>query len=231
MKILVVEDNRVSAKLLEVDLKKAGYEVELAKSGPTALEYLKGGAEVGLIIMDVRMPEMSGLELLRVLKSSDAYKKIPVIMTTGVADAETVQEAVRMGCHYYLLKPFNSDVLLRKVRETLASDKAVLRSKQQMMNQLGLDEPAYNTVLREFSHLLGAKIVELEKTPPESVQPALEVCCRELHEGASVLGAERLIDILDDCSPSGAGTQRPDASAVLKEMKALQGTLPLSPVS
>ena len=115
-RILVADDERSLRELLAIVLRREGYDVQLAESGDTALAALKRGP-VDLLISDIKMPDMSGVEVLRAAKASDA--SLPAIMMTAYASTETAVEAMRLGACDYLIKPFDLDELKLKVREKL----------------------------------------------------------------------------------------------------------------
>ncbi len=117
-RILVVDDERSLRELLAIVLRREGYEVVLAEDGQTALAALNRGP-LDLLISDIKMPDMSGVEVLRAAKASDAA--IPAIMMTAFASTETAVEAMRLGACDYLIKPFDVDELKLKVREKLES--------------------------------------------------------------------------------------------------------------
>jgi two-component system response regulator PilR (NtrC family) len=117
-RILVVDDERSLRELLAIVLRREGYEVLLAEDGQAALAALSRGP-LDLLISDIKMPDMSGVEVLRAAKASDAA--IPAIMMTAFASTETAVEAMRLGACDYLVKPFDVDELKLKVREKLES--------------------------------------------------------------------------------------------------------------
>jgi two-component system response regulator PilR (NtrC family) len=103
-------------ELLAIVLKREGYEVLLAENGQQALAVIEGGA-IDLIISDIKMPDMSGVEVLRAAKAADPG--VPTMMMTAFASTETAVEAMRLGACDYLIKPFDVDELKMKVREKL----------------------------------------------------------------------------------------------------------------
>lgn len=122
--LLVVEDN---ASLLEyIRILLEGYAVITAENGQIALEKLATLAEKGqsadLIISDIMMPVMDGLELLNVLKNHDAYRHIPVIMLTAHQKFDIKLEALRIGVDDYMVKPFQEAELLARVRNLIANN-------------------------------------------------------------------------------------------------------------
>ena len=115
-RILVADDERSMRELLAIVLRREGYEVVVAENGQTALAVLAKG-HVDLLISDIKMPDMSGVEVLRAAKVADAG--LPAIMMTAFASTETAVEAMRLGACDYLVKPFDVDELKLKVREKL----------------------------------------------------------------------------------------------------------------
>jgi CheY-like chemotaxis protein len=104
MSILIVEDNPVSAKLVDQTLKKYDFETIMASNGVEAFEIIsKNPSSIEIVITDVMMPEMDGLILADKIKTSQLYEHIPVIICTAFQDAENIKKAAAIGCRHYLL--------------------------------------------------------------------------------------------------------------------------------
>lgn len=117
-KILVVDDDVDTQELLTVVLVKEKFHVVSAVNGWEAL--VKAREEKpDLILLDLLLPEMHGNDALQALKAMDATHKIPVIMLTGKSEKDTVLDAKFKGIADYVVKPFDTVVLLQKVRKTL----------------------------------------------------------------------------------------------------------------
>lgn len=120
-KILVVDDEELVTKSLLKFLKNEGYEAAIAKSGKEALEKIKE-TDFDLIISDVRMPEMDGIESIKqirlYLEKSDK-KPIPEVLITGYADVDKYQIAMGLEVVDYLYKPFDNNEFLRIVKKTV----------------------------------------------------------------------------------------------------------------
>ncbi len=117
--VLVVDDAEVIRTYLKNLLAIKGYGVLLAEDGAKALELLEGGAAADVIVLDVMMPGMDGIETLRKIKA--AHPKIPVIMLSVVGKASTIVDAINLGAADYINKPFEEEELeiaLQKVLET-----------------------------------------------------------------------------------------------------------------
>ena len=111
-RVLIVEDNPELLMLMQHML-RAHYRVFVAQNGKEALEIIHK-TELDLIVSDVMMPEMDGLELTRTIKVDDNYKHLPIILLTAKTQAEDQQEALLIGADEYLTKPFRlSDLKLR----------------------------------------------------------------------------------------------------------------------
>jgi len=108
MKILVVDDEKEACEALVEFLSSENYEVRTAQSGKMALEKVEQETP-HLVLLDIRMPEMDGLECLRRIKEKD--EKIGVIMTTALNDMGAIKEALSLGINDYVLKPIDLDYL------------------------------------------------------------------------------------------------------------------------
>ena len=118
MKIMVVDDSITMRRIVILNLKKAGYEnIIEAENGRVALGmlYAANDDKPDLILLDWNMPEMSGLEFLKEVKSDAKLKEIPVIMVTTEAERERVMEAVKYGASGYLVKPPTPDKFQEQV--------------------------------------------------------------------------------------------------------------------
>jgi len=115
-RILVVDDEKVICAGLEKILGEAGYEVHTTLSAKRALEILKEGP-VDIVITDLKMPEVSGMELLRIIR--EMYPPITVIVITGYSTVETAIEAMKLGALDYLPKPFTADQVMVVVNKAV----------------------------------------------------------------------------------------------------------------
>src|SRR5271170_1894664 len=115
-RILVVDDEESIREFFEIMLKREGYEVFTAPNGKEALEALKR-QPADLIISDIQMPEMSGMELLSKVREMDP--EMVVIMITAFGSTETAVEAMKLGAYDYVLKPFKIDEVKIIIRQAL----------------------------------------------------------------------------------------------------------------
>jgi two-component system, cell cycle response regulator DivK len=103
-RILIVEDNPISLTLFKQLLKAHGYEVLGTPEGLQALD-LARQEQPDLILMDIRLPDISGLEVIRLLKQDDQTKTIPIIAVTALANPEYEKKGLESGCDAYIPKP------------------------------------------------------------------------------------------------------------------------------
>lgn len=123
-RILLAEDNRNLAQLLAGFLQKTGHEVSLAESGADTLRQL-AGAPYDLLILDLGLPEINGVELLQKLRKSPRMSGLPVIIITGIYKGEKyAQAALKLGVHHYLEKPFSREAFAAAVDKTVAAIEA-----------------------------------------------------------------------------------------------------------
>ena len=116
-KVLLVDDERDFVSAMTKRLTKRDLEVSNAFDGLEALEALSQDDGVEVVILDVKMPGMSGVETLREIKQR--YPLVEVIMLTGYATIETAIEGMKLGAYDYLMKPCDMDELLGKVGEAV----------------------------------------------------------------------------------------------------------------
>jgi CheY-like chemotaxis protein len=120
-KILCVEDNDDNLYMLHRRLSRAGFEVKVATNGAQGVKWAKELLP-DLIVMDMNLPGMSGVEAMRHLKSLEETKHIPIIVATGNVGEGDHQKALAAGCDDYVTKPIDFTGLLRKIEALLAQN-------------------------------------------------------------------------------------------------------------
>ncbi|MGC9194150.1 MAG: sigma-54-dependent transcriptional regulator [Syntrophobacteraceae bacterium] len=153
-KILVVDDEDFIRQNLDRILREEGYRTAGAKDGEQALEFLKD-ASFDLVFLDLRLPDISGIEILKKIKESDP--DLLVIVMTGYASVESAVEALKCGAYDYIKKPFKADVIKLIVKlalETQSLKREVFSLKKQRETVLGsrsfiAESPAMKDVLMQ----------------------------------------------------------------------------------
>lgn len=117
-KILVIEDDDALSWVISRIL-SSEYEIIVIKNGLEAMAWLTSGNLPDIIISDLHMPQLNGIELLRFLQHSGIYKEIPVIILSGDEDPEVMKQCKNLGAIKYILKPFGPELLMQDVEHAL----------------------------------------------------------------------------------------------------------------
>ena len=118
MKIMIVDDCLTTRKLLGHYLKSRGYSVVFAENGLDALEKLSA-ERVNLIMTDLNMPYMDGMELIKTLKNDPNLSDIPVLMVTTENDVAEKERAFHFGADGYVVKPVTGDAIAENIKNIL----------------------------------------------------------------------------------------------------------------
>jgi len=127
--LLVVDDNQENRDLLSRRLRKRGFAVLTAEDGQRALEIVET-QQVDLVLLDVMMPGLDGLQVLKILRERPATAELPVIMATAKSESEDIVEALELGANDYVTKPLDFPVVLARVQAQLRARRAVRRVEQ-----------------------------------------------------------------------------------------------------
>jgi DNA-binding response OmpR family regulator len=117
-KVFIVDDEPDVVRLLQFRFEKEGFETITASEGQTALAMVESEMP-DLVLLDIMMPLMDGMEVLRQIRSRRRTSKIPVIMLTAKTASITVDEARQLWVSDYIMKPFDPEVLVRKAKKAL----------------------------------------------------------------------------------------------------------------
>jgi DNA-binding NtrC family response regulator len=152
MKILIVDDEEVLRDVLEVVLRREGFDIVLAASGEEALNVLDNDAEIDLVVLDVMLPGISGIDTLRAIRVDNP--SLPVIVITAFSSIDGAIEAMKYGAFHYIPKPFKNEEVVLTVNKALeqcrlSTENARLREelseKYAYANIIGKSEPMRKT--------------------------------------------------------------------------------------
>jgi CheY-like chemotaxis protein len=160
-RILVVDDDPHNRDLLARRLERQGFETEMASDGIDALRRIDS-EEFDLVMLDVMMPGMNGLEVLERVRRTRSLSALPVILATGLADSEDAVEGLSRGANDYVTKPFEFPMVIARVRTQLAASRSS-RKLATLARQLEFR----NSFIREAlgSEISTDMLVELAETP------------------------------------------------------------------
>jgi sigma-B regulation protein RsbU (phosphoserine phosphatase) len=143
--VLIVDDDQMNSTGLARRLQGNGYTVSVAESGRKAIELL-GDGDFDLVLLDIMMPRMSGLEVLKFLRRVDSLLDLPIIMVTAKGESEDMVEALELGANDYVTKPLDFPVVLARIRTQLALRRAVTRVMELEMKLAARNQEVEATV-------------------------------------------------------------------------------------
>lgn len=153
-RVLIVDDEELNREILCRRLERESYLPTGASSGPEALGILRREA-FDVILLDIVMPEMSGMEVLQILKQDPALRHLPVIMLSGLTDVERVARCIELGAEDYLPKPINS-VLLRARLGACLEKKRFRDQEQAHFEALHAEKERLSVTLRSLADAVAA---------------------------------------------------------------------------
>ena len=157
--VLVVEDEEDIMEVIRFNLEKEGYEVYQALSGEKALQVIENNLP-SLVLLDLMLPGINGLDLCRIFKQNDRTKAIPVIMLTAKSEDADIVAGLEMGAEDYITKPFSPRVLVARVRTILRRRESGVKDDSSVIQVEGIQiHPGRHEVT------MGDNVVDL--TPSE----------------------------------------------------------------
>ncbi len=151
LSVLVVDDNKELAEVIRQYLSKCGFDVKIAKSAKEAMSILEKSKRIDVILLDLMLKDVNGLEFLKSIRSHS--KQVVIIIITGIKDLNTVIEAMKAGADDYLVKPFRLGELEEKINEILYK-KAMEEPMQTLTAERAMevvDTLDYNSGMLKFS--------------------------------------------------------------------------------
>jgi len=118
MKVLVVDDDKTTRKMVSLILKSKGYEVVTAENGMEALQKL-GLEQINLILTDMNMPYMDGIEFTKQVRATPDFSHIPIVMLTTEADEDEKKRAFEAGVDDYIVKPASGDHIVESMKRII----------------------------------------------------------------------------------------------------------------
>jgi two-component system chemotaxis response regulator CheY len=120
MKVLSVDDSAIIRKIIKMAVEVIEYEFLEAGDGEEALNVIhEHYSNIALILLDLNMPGINGFELLKIIKSDDRFKNIPVMMVTTESEKLSIIKAIQAGANHYVVKPFSMEEITKKMFEAL----------------------------------------------------------------------------------------------------------------
>jgi adenylate cyclase len=198
-RVLVVDDDEMNRDMLSRRLERQGHQVLVAENGLRALEVLRS-ARVDLILLDILMPELDGLQTLERLKADETLRHTPVIMLSALDEIDRVVRCVEVGAEDYLPKPFNPVLLRARINACL--EKKRLRDQEQAyLEQLQSErEKSEHLLLNILPQSIAARLKEGETTIADSF-PCVTVLFADLVDFtrlAARISAPEVVQLLNE---------------------------------
>jgi class 3 adenylate cyclase/CheY-like chemotaxis protein len=198
--LLVVDDNEMNRDMLSRRLSSRKYAVDVAEDGARALEKI-AASSFDLVLLDVMMPGISGLDVLRTLRKTYSMADLPVIMATAKDQSEDIVEALKLGANDYVTKPLDFPVVLARVQTQLT-----LKRQKDEIHRLVENLEVRNRFIRNtFGRYLSDEVVESLLETPEGLKlggekKTVTILMSDLRAFTSVserLGAEQVVRMLN----------------------------------
>ncbi|OHE20727.1 MAG: diguanylate cyclase response regulator, partial [Sulfurimonas sp. RIFOXYD12_FULL_36_11] len=142
--VLIVDDMAANIAILS-DLLQSSYKIKIAKSGQRALEIAKSKEKPDLILLDIEMPQMSGYDVCKILKSSSETRNIPIIFVTAKNDTTDEEYGLNLGAIDYIKKPFHPAIIKIRVKNHMD-----LKLKSDKLEELSMIDSLTNIPNRRF---------------------------------------------------------------------------------
>ena len=133
IKILIIEDEKDIGELVQFNLENLGYDISLANNGELGLELARKNKH-DLILLDLMLPGIHGLEVCRIIKSDNNINSIPVIMVTALGQEENIVKGLESGADDYITKPFSFKILYARIKSVLRRDNLEGGNKKREIN-------------------------------------------------------------------------------------------------
>lgn len=184
--IVLVEDDEFIRNTIAFALRKNGFVVHTAVDGHEGLETIRrmvsGGEPVHLVLTDLQMPHLSGLEMIRAMRGEEIH--LPVFVISGYGSKETVTELLRLGCVDYLDKPFTPTILLECLRaafDRIESGRPAAANELPGLRRRSADLAQQQELFRDHLELLREHFQGDEVTPPSTPGNVTSIFYRPCH--------------------------------------------------
>ncbi|MCB0190975.1 MAG: response regulator [Anaerolineae bacterium] len=205
LNILLTEDNEINRQVATGILKRAGHKVTIAKNGRQALEKLEKNKWFDLILMDIQMPVMDGIQTIKTIRHEPRWRHIPIVALTAHAMKGDRENFLEMGINDYLSKPVRAKELLDAVERTRAGSNSIEAGKPQtnihiprlfndkvLLEELGGDTLLLEELITKFIEQLQRQVPEIESALAAGDMNQLGQIAHTLKGTSAMLGAERL---------------------------------------
>jgi two-component system chemotaxis response regulator CheY len=234
MKVLIVDDDVVSRMMLMHMIDSAGsFDVLEAEDGEDAWRQLDTGARPAMLFCDLRMPRLSGMELLARVKADERFAGLPFVLVSAAADGATMEQALGLGADGYIVKPFDSGKVLGFLGGLARDDDTPDENPDATARRLNIDPTRLQLYLGGLQRQLAGAGAELERLAAAGQADAARAHLGRLAEGCRTLGLFKTAAALAAQAalalPAAAATHELDAACavVQRQLDAARRLAPL----
>jgi len=195
--VLVVDDNAVSIRLIEVIAGRLGYDCAHASNAADALAWLERTSSVEMIITDQQMPGMTGLEFCETVHQQVRFRHLPFILCTGVPDRSMIEEAMRIGIKHFIVKPITPKVVGEKMAAVESEMPRVLESRASVTARRDLTDLEYSALVRSSKPEIARLRVELEQAFGNGDRVTALMTADRLREHVALLGSPSVMSAIE----------------------------------
>jgi response regulator RpfG family c-di-GMP phosphodiesterase len=229
VKILIVDDDRLSRTLAARALEKAGYATEQAESAEKAKHILNSGEPIILLVNDLTMPTIDGMAFLAEIRSTPSFAELPVVIYTSLDPKTWFDAADCLGISGHVRKPLNAQELIEKVGLVLESVVVPIEDASLVLRRLQISAADYLEALLGLEQDLEKTRATIEECDGATDLETLETTLDGLSGAARSLGALRLGPVLKSiseiCRERDFDRIRQSGKLLLRELRILQGAL------
>jgi two-component system chemotaxis response regulator CheY len=224
MKVLIVDDDVVSRMMLMHMIDGAGsYDVVEAEDGEEAWRQLDGGARPAMLFCDLRMPRLSGMELLARVKADQRFARLPFVLVSAAADGATMEQAIGLGADGYIVKPFDSDKVSGFLSSLARAEAHPDESPDATMRRLGIDAARLLLYLGGLQRQLAGAGADLAQLLAAGQPDAARAHLGRLADGCRMLGLLDAAAALEaQAAPSSSAAQAAPSSSAAQAARELE---------
>lgn len=224
--ILLVDDNRMTARVMEANLGRAGLKTRSVEDAEAALAALDASPEICVVVTDLSMPGMDGLAFMDEIRGRPELATLPIIVASGTVDVETVKAVSLRGARRVFVKPIPEDELVHEIQSALKDCAPLaLLEEHRALKKLGLDSEQYYEILSDLSDSLRTLTPKLEalvdaESEDDAAHAAARAAVRNVAETVSTLAKGDFMGTVEHLVDAGHTPSASDWSRVaLREVR------------
>ncbi len=219
LKILVVDDDNISRRLLCKILQNCDFEPLAAKNSKEALQVLISDMEIDIVISDIMMPGDDGFEFKRQLQENPLFDDKKVLFCSSLRDPDTILKAKSLKSSGYLLKPFQEKYIRETLSKVIEELSPILEKKQTICKNLNMNESIYDTMLPDLLQEVRDQIEKMKNLESEQNWADLTQAMNSIHLNTTNLGAFRLQPIVEESLISLKNKQKEDIDVLIIKLE------------